>query len=66
MNSANLRRWQQQAIEEYQQKSLRIFACLATPASGKTRFGLAVAELLLNANEIKQVVIFCHTDQIRR
>lgn len=66
MNDVSLRHWQQRAIEEYRQIQPRIFTCLATPASGKTRFGLAVAELLLNASEIKQVVIFCHTDQIRR
>ncbi|MGB3292580.1 MAG: DEAD/DEAH box helicase family protein [Phormidesmis sp.] len=66
MSNFALRHWQQRASEEYQKTQPRIFTCLATPASGKTRFGLAIAQFLRNTSKIKQVVIFCHTDQIRR
>ena len=66
MSDISLRCWQQRALEQYRETQPRIFTCLATPASGKTRFGLAVAKFLLSASEIKQLIIFCHTDQIRR
>lgn len=66
MSALPLRNWQQEALSDYLGAAKRIYTCHATPASGKTQYGLAVAISLLKANEIKQLVVLCHTKQIRQ
>ena len=61
----NLRRWQKSALADYAEKQQRIYTVQATPGGGKTRLGLAIAQSLLNSAEIKQLVVLCHTTQIR-
>ena len=66
MNALPLREWQQRALSAYLKASQRIYTCHATPASGKTQYGLAVATSLLKQGEVKQLVVLCHTKQIRQ
>lgn len=61
-----LRSWQQKALADYRRAEQRIYTCHATPASGKTQYGLAVATSLLKSGEVKQLVVLCHTQQIRQ
>ena len=61
-----LREWQQKALADYLRAEQRIYTCHATPASGKTQYGLAVAISLLKSGEVKQLVVLCHTQQIRQ
>lgn len=65
MSTLPLRKWQQAALADYLQTERRIYTCHATPASGKTQYGLAVATALLKTAEVKQLVVLCHTKQIR-
>lgn len=65
MSVSPLREWQQKALADYLRAEQRIYTCHATPASGKTQYGLAVAISLLKSGEVKQLVVLCHTQQIR-
>ena len=66
MSTLPLREWQQEALADYLRAEKRICTCHATPASGKTQYGLAIAVSLLKSGEVKQLVVLCHTKQIRQ
>lgn len=56
-----LRDWQQEAFERFRQHTEPDFLASATPAAGKTRFGVYVAHELLRAGKIDRVAVVCPT-----
>lgn len=61
-----LRAWQERAIAELATHDGEAFLASATPAAGKTTFGLRVAYDLLNAGRIGRVAILAPTAHIAR
>jgi superfamily II DNA or RNA helicase len=61
-----LRAWQQRALEALAQHDGEAFLASATPAAGKTTFGLRVAYELLNAGRVQRVAILAPTAHIAR
>ncbi len=61
-----LRAWQQRALEAFAAHEGEAFLASATPAAGKTTFGLRVAYELLNAGRVQRVAILAPTAHIAR
>ena len=61
-----LRAWQQQALEALADHDGEAFLASATPAAGKTTFGLRVAYELLQAGRVQRVAILAPTAHIAR
>jgi superfamily II DNA or RNA helicase len=61
-----LRRWQQTALEALTAHDGEAFLASATPAAGKTTFGLRVAYELLQAGRVQRVAILAPTAHIAR
>jgi superfamily II DNA or RNA helicase len=61
-----LRAWQQRALEALSDHDGEAFLASATPAAGKTTFGLRVAYELLNAGRVQRVAILAPTAHIAR
>jgi type III restriction/modification enzyme restriction subunit len=61
-----LRSWQQQATEAVRAHSGTSFLASATPAAGKTTFGLHIAHRMLSAGFVSRVVVAGPTTHICR
>jgi superfamily II DNA or RNA helicase len=61
-----LRSWQQQATEAVRAHSAPSFLASATPAAGKTTFGLHIAHRMLSAGFVQRVVVAGPTTHICR
>jgi len=61
-----LRAWQQRALETLERHDGEAFLASATPAAGKTTFGLRVAYELLNAGRVQRIAILAPTAHIAR
>jgi superfamily II DNA or RNA helicase len=61
-----LRAWQKQATEAVRAHSGRSFLASATPAAGKTTFGLHIAHRMLSAGFVSRVVVAGPTTHICR
>jgi superfamily II DNA or RNA helicase len=61
-----LRAWQEAAIEAFEDTAGEAFLASATPAAGKTTFGLNVAHRLLSAGVVRRVVVVAPTTHICR
>jgi superfamily II DNA or RNA helicase len=61
-----LRSWQQEATEAVRAHSATSFLASATPAAGKTTFGLHIAHRMLSANFVSRVVVAGPTTHICR
>jgi superfamily II DNA or RNA helicase len=64
--SRRLRAWQQEATEAVRAHSGRSFLASATPAAGKTTFGLHIAHRMLSAGFVSRVVVAGPTTHICR
>ena len=51
--SARLRRWQHEALAEYESRHPEDFLVSATPGAGKTTFALTLAQRLLGSKAVK-------------
>lgn len=60
-----LRRWQEQAINQYHATNPRDFLTTATPGAGKTTFALTLAQQLHEARVIDRVIVVAPTDHLR-
>jgi superfamily II DNA or RNA helicase len=61
-----LRAWQQRALDALAEHDGEAFLASATPAAGKTTFGLRVAYELLGAGRVQRVAILAPTAHIAR
>lgn len=61
-----LRSWQKEALAELASHSGRSFLASATPAAGKTTFGLRVAWEMLSTGRVSRVVVVAPTTHICR
>ena len=61
-----LRSWQKEATEAVRAHSATSFLASATPAAGKTTFGLHIAHRMLSANFVSRVVVVGPTTHICR
>ena len=61
-----LRSWQEEATEAVRAHSADSFLASATPAAGKTTFGLHIAHRMLSANFVSRVVVAGPTTHICR
>jgi superfamily II DNA or RNA helicase len=61
-----LRAWQQEATEAVRAHSGSSFLASATPAAGKTTFGLHIAHRMLSAGFVSRVVVAGPTTHICR
>jgi superfamily II DNA or RNA helicase len=61
-----LRTWQKEATEAVRAHSATSFLASATPAAGKTTFGLHIAHRMLSANFVSRVVVAGPTTHICR
>ncbi|HET8956564.1 MAG TPA: DEAD/DEAH box helicase family protein [Solirubrobacterales bacterium] len=61
-----LRAWQEEATEAVRATSATSFLASATPAAGKTTFGLHIAHRMLRANYVSRVVVAGPTTHICR
>ena len=61
-----LRAWQRQAIDALRVHEGEAFLASATPAAGKTTFGLRAAHELLGAGDVERVVVAAPTTHICR
>ncbi len=65
-NARPLRSWQQEATEAVRAHSAASFLASATPAAGKTTFGLHIAHRMLSAGFVSRVVVAGPTTHICR
>jgi superfamily II DNA or RNA helicase len=65
-DSRPLRSWQQEATEAVRAHSAASFLASATPAAGKTTFGLHIAHRMLSAGFVSRVVVAGPTTHICR
>lgn len=61
-----LRSWQEEATEAVRAHAANSFLASATPAAGKTTFGLHIAHRMLSANFVSRVVVVGPTTHICR
>jgi superfamily II DNA or RNA helicase len=64
-NHIDLREWQKQAIELYNDLNQNDFLAVATPAAGKTIFALYLAHNLLQKGDVKKIVIVSPSNRLR-
>ncbi len=60
-----LRRWQIDALADYEARQPANYLATATPGAGKTTFALTVAERLLRRRIIRRVIVVAPTDHLR-
>ena len=60
-----LRAWQAEAIEKYEAGSPADFLVTATPGSGKTTFGITLAQRLRAARVVDRIIVVAPTDHLR-
>ncbi len=60
-----LRRWQRDALAQYDATHPRDFLVSATPGAGKTTFALTLASSLLERKVISRVIVVVPTDHLR-
>jgi len=60
-----LRRWQREALDQYIEANPKDFLASATPGAGKTTFALTLAQRLMAAKIVDQVVVVAPTDHLR-
>ncbi|HKO38845.1 MAG TPA: DEAD/DEAH box helicase family protein [Solirubrobacterales bacterium] len=65
-DSRPLRSWQEEATEAVREHSATSFLASATPAAGKTTFGLHIAHRMLSAGFVSRVVVAGPTTHICR
>jgi len=63
-NHIDLREWQKQAIELYNDLNQKDFLAVATPGAGKTIFALYLAHDLQKGN-VKQIIIVTPSNHLR-
>lgn len=63
--ASRLRAWQAEALDDYLTRAPRDYLCVATPGAGKTTFALRVARELLDAREIRRVIIVTPTEHLK-
>ncbi|MGH3355219.1 MAG: DEAD/DEAH box helicase [Nocardioidaceae bacterium] len=63
--ATRLRAWQQQALEDYLDRSPRDYLAVATPGSGKTTFALRVAADLLSRRVVERVIVVAPTEHLK-
>ena len=63
--SARLRRWQHEALAEYESRHPEDFLVSATPGAGKTTFALTLAQRLLGSKAVTRVIVVAPTDHLR-
>jgi superfamily II DNA or RNA helicase len=61
-----LRAWQARALSAYLRREPRDFSAVATPGSGKTRFALALARILLDRRVVAAVTVVTPTEHLKR
>src|SRR5215213_9723992 len=61
-----LRTWQQEALEAVEHHGADAFLASATPAAGKTTFGLRVAHRMLETGRVARVAVIAPTTHICR
>ena len=61
-----LRQWQEDALQALDRHDGRSFLASATPAAGKTTFGLRVAHEMLSSGRVQRVVVAAPTTHICR
>ncbi len=64
-NHIDLREWQKQAIELYNDLNQKDFLAVATPGAGKTIFALYLAHDLLQKGNVKQIIIVTPSNHLR-
>lgn len=60
-----MRKWQAEALEAYRTLNKQDFLVTATPGAGKTTFALILANKLLAAKAIQQIIVVAPTDHLR-
>lgn len=60
-----LRRWQREALEQYVETNPKDFLASATPGAGKTTFALTLAQRLMAAKIVDQIIVVAPTDHLR-
>ena len=63
--ASSLRAWQAEALTQYHDAGPQDFLCVATPGAGKTTFALKVAKDLLEAREIKRIIVVTPTEHLK-
>lgn len=61
----HLRQWQKDAIAHCLQSSKQVFVCVASPATGKTLFGLTLTQRLQQLGIINTLIVTVHTARLR-
>lgn len=66
--TAPLRRWQADALKDFQQQTVerRNYLLVATPGSGKTRLALRIAHWLFQRGQVERLVVVTPTSHLRR
>jgi superfamily II DNA or RNA helicase len=65
-SSKSPRDWQALAFSQFVRDRKRDFLTVATPGSGKTFFGLMIADYLLQSGHVKRIVVVCPTKHIAK
>ena len=65
MSTQSLRPWQAEAAKLYDELDAEDFLTTATPGSGKTTFGLHIAQKLLRRREAQRIIVVTPTDHLR-
>jgi superfamily II DNA or RNA helicase len=63
--ATKLRAWQQQALDDYLERSPRDYLAVATPGAGKTTFALRVAADLLARRVVERVIVVAPTEHLK-
>jgi len=64
--AGKLRKWQEEALEEYFSREPRDFLAAATPGAGKTTFALRLAKELLVRGDIDRLTVVAPTEHLKR
>lgn len=62
----SLRAWQIEALDTFKRKQQRNFLTVATPGAGKTTFAMAAAHYLFQSDIIRQMVVVCPTEALKK
>jgi superfamily II DNA or RNA helicase len=61
-----LRKWQQEAIDAYEQQNTQDFLLTATPGAGKTTCALAIAKSFLDDGSVQRLVVVVPTKHLQK